>query len=359
MFSFHKPKVYRSSTGCCICKAKSSSSRFTDSKKYEEDFLECFQLSVRRQGEICNACVLLVKRWKKLPDGSKRNWRHVVDARAGPGMKSMTKFKSKQKKQLLLMGEHLAENKRGIRRERDEFEREYSPTLSDKSDEMDMDYSTLMTGGESPQQNGTNGTNGTIVDSGGSSPRLSNHSPNGSDCEDNNFAGGNTVVVGSRRRKAVLSHRRKLQRSAVITEIVGGFVDTDYWTKESICCGIIFRGQNGEVLVDASRGCRLKPCSISLQKHRSTATSTIVEPVEIAIDQLQLPTTTVIVQASNNGDNSSDSGYDDSLTVGNSIVASNPIETTLHLPSVRRKQAQPPGTSIAIAVSSIMTAVVD
>lgn len=24
MFSFHKPKVYRSTTGCCICKAKSS-----------------------------------------------------------------------------------------------------------------------------------------------------------------------------------------------------------------------------------------------------------------------------------------------------------------------------------------------
>lgn len=24
MFSFHKPKVYRSTQGCCICKAKSS-----------------------------------------------------------------------------------------------------------------------------------------------------------------------------------------------------------------------------------------------------------------------------------------------------------------------------------------------
>lgn len=53
------------------------SSRFTDSKKYEEDFLECFQLTTPRQGEICNACVLLVKRWKKLPAGSDRNWRHV------------------------------------------------------------------------------------------------------------------------------------------------------------------------------------------------------------------------------------------------------------------------------------------
>lgn len=77
MFSFHKPKVYRSSTGCCICKAKSSSSRFTDSKKYEDDFFKCFLLAERRTGEICNACVLLVKRWKKLPVASDRNWSHV------------------------------------------------------------------------------------------------------------------------------------------------------------------------------------------------------------------------------------------------------------------------------------------
>lgn len=56
----------------CCC-----SSRFTDSKKYEDDFMDCFQLHERRSGEICNACVLLVKRWKKLPAGSERNWRHV------------------------------------------------------------------------------------------------------------------------------------------------------------------------------------------------------------------------------------------------------------------------------------------
>lgn len=47
-------------------------------------------------GEICNACVLLVKRWKKLPKGSQRHWAHVVDARAGPGTKSMTKCKKKE-----------------------------------------------------------------------------------------------------------------------------------------------------------------------------------------------------------------------------------------------------------------------
>ena len=111
MFSFHKPKIYRSLSGCCICRAKSSSSRFTDSKKYEPEFQKCFRIIERRSGEICNACVLLViksnldhlfttntfnplidtkvKRWKKLPSNTTRDWHHVVDARAGPGTKSI------------------------------------------------------------------------------------------------------------------------------------------------------------------------------------------------------------------------------------------------------------------------------
>ena len=42
MFGFHKPKMYRSLDGCCICRAKSSSSRFTDSRRYEKDFTSCF-----------------------------------------------------------------------------------------------------------------------------------------------------------------------------------------------------------------------------------------------------------------------------------------------------------------------------
>ena len=101
MFGFHKPKMYRSIEGCCICRAKSSSSRFTDSKRYEKDFQSCFGLHETRSGDICNACVLLVKRWKKLPAGStkqnktkqNKNWNHVVNARAGPSLKATLKPK--------------------------------------------------------------------------------------------------------------------------------------------------------------------------------------------------------------------------------------------------------------------------
>ncbi|ALC48349.1 CG4068 [Drosophila busckii] len=96
MFNFHKPRVYRSADGCCICRAKSSSSRFTASRKYEKESMLCFNLHEPRNGEICNACVLLVKRYKRLPAGSKRHWGHVVDARAGPGTKSLAKQKKRE-----------------------------------------------------------------------------------------------------------------------------------------------------------------------------------------------------------------------------------------------------------------------
>ena len=66
------------------------SSRFTDSKRYEASFDRCFDLDGEiRVGEICNACVLLVKRFIKLPEDTDKNWNHVVDARSGPGIKSM------------------------------------------------------------------------------------------------------------------------------------------------------------------------------------------------------------------------------------------------------------------------------
>ena len=98
MSTFHKPKVFRSTVGCCICQTKSSSSRFTDSARYEEQFQPCFKLAEERVGEICNACVLLVKRWQKLPRGSKRDWAHVVDARAGPGGRSNSRVSSLKRK---------------------------------------------------------------------------------------------------------------------------------------------------------------------------------------------------------------------------------------------------------------------
>lgn len=273
MFSFHKPKVYRSSTGCCICKAKSSSSRFTDSKKYEEDFLECFQLVAPRQGEICNACVLLVKRWKKLPAGSDRNWRHVVDARAGPGMKSMTKFKSKNKKPSERYNTCAKIEK--IMKKKKRIDRESSPALSDRSESKEdvelMEVDFMAEGGNS----------------GGSSCTAS---PGGSDCEDN----GRIPV--SRRHKAQAKRRENLPE-------ISGFVDLNFWKPEKVCCGTIFKGPNDEVLIDPRF---LKPCAARLA-------NLCKNPTEASTEEK-----TAVEQSSSKlySDSSSDSGYDESSNPG-------------------------------------------
>ena len=69
------------------------SSRFTSSSKYEESFSNCFKLSESRHGELCNACVLIIKRWRNLPGTTTKHWNHVVDARSGPGLKSLVRTK--------------------------------------------------------------------------------------------------------------------------------------------------------------------------------------------------------------------------------------------------------------------------
>uniref|UniRef100_A0A3P8S3W9 SIN3-HDAC complex associated factor n=1 Tax=Amphiprion percula TaxID=161767 RepID=A0A3P8S3W9_AMPPE len=202
MFGFHKPKMYRSLDGCCICRAKSSSSRFTDSKRYEKDFRSCFGLSETRSGDICNACVLLVKRWKKLPVGTKKNWNHVVDARGGPSLKITSrpkKIKSISKKA----------RPSQISRLQKELKRNNSDAHS-------------TTSSASPAQ----------------SPSYSNLSDDGSDTE---------LSPGS-------------SRSPVFS-----FLDLTYWKRQKVCCGIIYKGRFGEVLIDPHL---FKPCCRNKQRQQ-------------------------------------------------------------------------------------------
>lgn len=206
MFGFHKSKIYRSNDGCCICKTKSSSSRFTDSSRYEETFRLCFGLSEDRVGDICNACVLLVKRWKKLPIGSKKNWNHVVDARAGPGFKVTKPKKIKNsdgKKKSKLKRLH-------------KLKRQNSDAHS-------------TTSSVSPAQ----------------SPSYSNQSDDGSDIES-----------------------KQQRRSA---PSIFSFLDRTYWKRQKVCCGIVYKGRFGEVIIDPRL---FKPCCSS--KKPKTLTSTQV-----------------------------------------------------------------------------------
>lgn len=159
-------------------------------------------MSETRSGEICNACVLLVKRWKKLPVGTKKNWNHVVDARGGPSLKITSrpkKIKSISKKV----------RPSQISRLQKELKRNNSDAHS-------------TTSSASPAQ----------------SPSYSNLSDEGSDSE---------LSPGS-------------SRSPVFS-----FLDLTYWKRQKVCCGIIYKGRFGEVLIDPHL---FKPCCRNKQRQQ-------------------------------------------------------------------------------------------
>ncbi|XP_038047091.1 SIN3-HDAC complex-associated factor-like isoform X2 [Patiria miniata] len=258
MFAFHRPKIYRSINGCCICKAKSSSSRFTDSKKYENEFKLCFNLEEeqKRAGEICNACVLLIKRWKKLPKGTERNWNHVVDARAGPGGKSLLRSKLKHTP---IKSQHSSHGCCNIRkRKHRSAEGIRKMRLMDRLSQHnreDTDKAPL-------------------------SPTASESSID--DLDDMRSGNGIEMMTGKERYDLPPSLR--------------AILDTTYWKMEHICCGTIFKGGKGEVLIEPTL---FKPCT-------SCTDSTVSTP----------PRRTAFKTADVNRDARPDSlGSDDSLDI--------------------------------------------
>jgi len=176
--SNHKHKTYRSQEGCCICGAKSSSSRFTSSAKYEADCVDCFKLEgEKRNGDICNACVLVVKRWRKLPGDTKKHWKHVVDARTGPGVRNFIKKKEKVQPDTERQGKASGDRLRYKHRYRQRGRRD---SYSDRSNRS-----------ETPNSLDTNGEPSSL-----------------------------------------------------------SFLDNSYWKRQTVCCGVIYVGALGEVMVD-------------------------------------------------------------------------------------------------------------
>lgn len=208
--------------------------------------MECFRLPERRSGEICNACVLLVKRWKKLPPDSERNWRHVVDARAGPGTKSLTKFKAKnKKKKLKAEGSKKLENVKKKHVYVKSADRDRSPaTFSD---------------GEEMEENGFSGP-----------PSLA---PSPTPSEDGDVA----IPAVKKRRNRSRSPQHKSSLKHRSSPQISGFLDMKIWKRIKICCGIIFQGPNGEIVKDPRF---FKPCTATLRLKEETQIVTVEEVVQ-------------------------------------------------------------------------------
>jgi Protein Family FAM60A len=237
-----------------------SSSRFTDSKKYETDFIQCFQLTIPRRGEICNACVLLVKRFKRLPPGSTRHWGHVVDARTGPGLKSMTKFKKRKEEQEASIKTSDSVTER--------FSKLFKKT---KKKEKTYKKETSSIGGSS--------------DDSPPSPAESQHSDEFEDPIFNKKFFNYATRSNQKRQKAVIKQRRKrknprptknLRWPANHFNLFVDVVNDEQWRQRMTCCGLVYEcAELQAVIVDESS---FTPCL----QHRAPAKDALqVEPPTI------------------------------------------------------------------------------
>ncbi|KAF6779896.1 hypothetical protein AHF37_00578 [Paragonimus kellicotti] len=108
---------FRSSSGCCICGTKSSSSRFTTSVRYAEHFAGCFgQLAASRTGDLCNACVLCVKRWLQR-DKQPGLFVQVLDSKKGPGPKHMKEIAKRARRREARQANALKQATTGVKSE--------------------------------------------------------------------------------------------------------------------------------------------------------------------------------------------------------------------------------------------------
>ncbi|XP_055841656.1 uncharacterized protein LOC129908869 [Episyrphus balteatus] len=277
MFSFHKPRVYRSAEGCCICRAKSSSSRFTDSKKYEEDSVKCFDLREARHGEICNACVLLVKRYKRLPVGSNRHWGHVVDARAGPGMKSMTKFK-KHKDDCTSVStngsDRSANNQKSLIPEKFSkiFKKNKKKNVKDKSKLKNIAVTNKSWESQSLP--------------------LTPESLD-SDCEDVQYSPTRAIESASLKIRQAINRRGSSKRKCLppkkfrnINTDQVQFFDENLWVKRKSCCGIVFENKDlGAIILDIQN---YSPCAEHQQRKKTVDIPAAAKPLPL-VSQLSAP----------------------------------------------------------------------
>ncbi|KAL3862300.1 hypothetical protein ACJMK2_008279 [Sinanodonta woodiana] len=210
MSSSYKPKKFRNINGCCICGTKSSSSRFTDSKKYEPDFKRCFQIVEERSGDICNACVLLVKRYRKLPNDTDRHWKHVVDARTGPGSRSAMKNRNKQCQ---------------------------STQQTTSSAQPKTNAITKPSRSITPE----------VLAGCSKSGKRKGNSRRQCDSDDSE------EETGKVKYKKIITKKKK-----VANQQFNLGARSNYWTPANACCGMVFYGKKGEVVVNTKF---YKPCN--------------------------------------------------------------------------------------------------
>lgn len=166
-----------------------------------------------------------LNRYKKLPPGTQRDWKHVVDARGGgSGSTKSVKITSKKNR---------SRNK------------DHRSTIEDGDDNIDC----LRRVG---------------------SPDQSDYS------DDYEFASDDEIesLEGKRRIRTSRCPSRPSKRIPRDEDNnnndnprISPFIDTNYWRREEICCGIIFRAGNSIVIHPKL----MRPCSCRQDKNTSSS----------------------------------------------------------------------------------------
>ena len=214
-----------------------------------------------------------MKRFKRLPPGSNRHWGHVVDARTGPGLKSMTKFKKRKEEQ-----------EAGIKVE---SMSERLSKLFKKTKKKDKTYKkeTSSIGGSS--------------DDSPPSPTESQHSDEYDETifgkKFFNYATRSNkkrqkVVVKQRRRRKNPKPSKNVRWPANHFNLFEDVVNDELWRQRETCCGMVYECADLQaIIVDATS---FKPCILhrSSQEKQQVELPGVTKASEIAQHQPNPPT---------------------------------------------------------------------
>jgi len=239
--------LFRSIDGCTICQVKSARHLFQASQRWSKYFEQVFQLKDNRTSEICHLCLKSLKKWRRAPKTGKPDFSSIVNSKYVKRKSSVRKRRHSSLVEMEIGTKE--ENKLALMEEDDMLsESETSEPDYDSSGVPDTYFDT-------PSPN-------SISDEDNDDVYLANDLP---PCIDHASVSTSTADASCQ-----TSFLFPMLTSPQGIDFKLPYIDLSKWRQEQICCGVIFRGPSGEVLVDPNW---LNPsCNMC---NRSCATPTI------------------------------------------------------------------------------------
>lgn len=252
----------RSIEGCTICRVKSARHAFSESAKWKKYFKDVFGISENRSSEICHFCLKILSKWRRAPKNSKPDFKSVVDSKYVQPAPRRNSVKKRRLSMVEMEVGSKEDNKVALMEEDD--------LLSDdgETDVVDSD-----------------GVPGTYFDS--PSP------DDDEDTEDNDVAFLSNGSAELKKSVSTVSCQTSFLYPSLTSPQANSesfklpYIDLSKWRQEEICCGVIFKGPSGEVLVDPkwlNPSCNL--CNRSSVTPTNKTTSTNAKEISMFDEKL-------------------------------------------------------------------------